>query len=453
MLFSAAGLAALALMQAPAAPLDFEAARALARERYPAILAARFQSSAAHRQADAAGVWADPVVGVQLWNMPLNHIEGALHPGMTPSQRAVTLAKGPDMIPIMVMAQQTFPWPGKRGAAQREARAVAHQQEAQVQLLIADVDRAVAYAFAESVAASRSMETLSSTAGVLDTTVAISDARVSINAGSPLDALTARTERELLTRDMIDVQQQQSIARGRLASLLGFPDVAQLGLLRQSVTLAKLPPRDQLIRAAISQRAEFKSARAAVDAALARAERTRLAIIPDVTANVSYMANFGGVDSAVMGGPAGALLGPADQVTVGVSFPLPVFALWGQTREADAARLEHRRAEASVDALVTAVTSEIDGLLAGEAHARAHLELHEKTLIPLSVRTVDMAQASYESGTGQLLAVVGAVRTLRSHHLDRWAAQAEYARHMADLERATGLPLIHFVDDAETVMP
>ena len=80
------------------------------------------------------------MVGLSLWNMPLNNVEDALLPGMTWRQRATTVAMGPEMIPVMAMVSQTFPWPGKRGARANESTAAAVEAAAHVEVTMARDD-------------------------------------------------------------------------------------------------------------------------------------------------------------------------------------------------------------------------------------------------------------------------------------------------------------------------
>ncbi|MEW5851222.1 MAG: TolC family protein [Myxococcota bacterium] len=446
-MYRSLSLAALLLAAEPpssAGGLSFTDARERARQTHPAILSSRLAAQAARERVNGTGAWDDPVVGAQLWQIPLDNVENALVPGLTPAQRATTVAMGPSMVNVMLMAQQTFPWPGKRFAQRNEAGALAEQAAASTEVMRADVDRAVAYAYGDLIAAQGSIAVLEQDRTVLETLVALSDSRLASGSGSRVDALAARAELEGLQRELIDVRQAVRTAKARLAALIGadgpdaVPDAAHTFLIRP------LPPREELLARALTQRPESRIAAAGVRAALARLSQARMAMIPDVTANVSYMIGVGGPGDYAKHGAVHTILGPPDMVTVGVAVPLPVLAPWKQMPQADAARVEHKRAQAEADAIARTVQAEVDQALAGVDMARSHLELHSTRLIPLDIAGVDAARAAYESGQGSLVDLVVAGRSLRGHHLESQTALLQYARYVADLERATGVPLNAF---------
>ncbi len=439
----AAGLAAQA-DGASAPTLTFENARKKARDNYPAMVSARLGTQAARLRSRSAGAWDDPMVGLSLWNMPLNNVEDALLPGMTWRQRATTVAMGPEMIPVMAMVSQTFPWPGKRGARANEATAAAEEAAAQVEVTQADLDRALIYAFSELHAAREGAVNIRSTMAVLDTIIEITDGRMATGVGRQQDALSARGERETLEQVLIDLAQQEDLARARLAVLVGEMDPARVDRVASRLVPAAIPPRATLLEAAFHARPELKAARAQVNAALARARGEQLSILPDVTLNASYMANVGGPGMIMQHGVYHTLLGEPDMVTFGVSVPLPVFGPWKQLRNAEAADVEARRARSNVEALLRVVQSEVDEALAGISNAQKHISLHGEKLIPVSERSVEVARAGYASGNADLLVLLSSVRQLRAHHLDRINSALLYARRLADLQRATGLELAHF---------
>lgn len=426
--------------------LTYAEARATARENHPAVLAARLGARASHERAKSSGACDDPMVGFSLYQLPLDNMEGALQPGLSAQQRGMTFIRGPGMVPVMVMASQTFPWPGKRSAERAEANAMAQQQVAMTESVLADLDRALAYSLAEALAAQQSLEVINDNATLLDAMVLIADARLATGQGGQAEALTARSERDGLARDRLDLLQQQRMAQARLASLLGLDNPGSVPPVGEQVSLLTVPPRDVMLANAIDFRPELAGARAAVKATQARSHRAALEVLPDVTVNASYMFQAEGPGMAMMmnKNPASALLGPADMVTVGVSVPLPVFAPWKQTRQANAARLEHQRAQQEVEALARVVQSDIDEATANLETAHAEYDLHDQKLIPLAEQNVHAAQAAYEVGQGNLQLFLEAVRSVRNHHLEREVARVRYARALADLQRLTGMDLVRF---------
>jgi outer membrane protein TolC len=443
-----------AVFQPPTAPplphLTFAAARDHARVHYPAIAAARLRAAAAAERTRATGFWNEPMVGAQVFQLPLDHVEGALLPGMTPRERAVMLARGPSMLPLMIMASQTFPWPGRLSAESQEASAVAAQGQAALAALVADVDRALVYAFADAEAAHAATAVVNGTVLLEDAMVEVGDARVQIGLAQQADALALRADREASGLTLVDLRQQETVAKARLAVLLDLSGPHAVPDVGERVRIRSLPSRDELISSAMEGRPELKGARAAVLGALAHQKTARLSAFPDVTASVSYMAAIGGLGMFMDHGPYRGILGEADMVSAGVTIPLPVYAPWKQSREANAAQLERMEAEVQVTVLTAALRQDVDTSLAGLEQRAAHVHLHDNVLIPLATRSLQVAREAYQNGQGNVITLLNAVRALRGHHLERIFARAAYARHLADLERYTAHPLVVFVAiDAE----
>ncbi|MBI5496246.1 MAG: TolC family protein [Deltaproteobacteria bacterium] len=445
-------LAALLVPLAAPEPLSFTEAVRRARTHHPLVEAARAGAAAATRRATAAWAWDDPQLGAQLWNVPLSNVEGALLPGRSAQDRARTLLLGPDSVPVMVTASQTFPWPGKRAARADEARAMAEEADATVTTTSADVDRAVAYAYADLRAAASTGKTFRDNLHFLDGALAAAEARLEAATGSLADMLAAQTERDSAERALLDFALQEEVARARLAALMGVVP-SEVGAARDVVVVSALPSRERLLEHALRGRPEFRAAHAQVAAASARARAERLAALPDVTLTGGYTLAVGGLPVAVSEGPYRALLGPADMITVGVNIPVPLFYPWKQSRAAQAADIEVRRANANTAALMRTVQADVDEALAGIQHARGHMSLHAEKLIPLSLRSAEAAEAAYVSGTGNVLMLLGAARAVREHQLEFLEAQREYALRLADLQRATGMELVAFGENTHRGKP
>lgn len=428
-------------------PLVFAQVLARVKETHPALVAAREGVTAARHRSGSAGAWDDPMVGAQVWSLPLSHVEGALMPGMSARDRARTFLLGPDQYPLMVTASQTFPWPGKRGARTEEARAMTREAEAMVDASSADIDRAVAYAYAELRAASLAAETTRGSLHLLETAISVAETRLETATGSLAETLAARAEREGAERELIDLAQQAAVARARLAALMGVSP-STLGPAQQAIRRAALPPREQLLERALAARPELRAAQAQVAAAVARARAERLAAFPDVTVSGGYTLALGGLPTAVDQGPYRALLGPADMLSVGVSVPVPIFYPWKQSASAAGAEADSRRAQANAEAIIRATQNDVDEALAGLARANEFIRLHGGTLISLSERSANAAEAAYASGKGDLVMLLNAARMVRSHHLEFLSSETEYARRLADLQRVTGMELVAFGTDA-----
>lgn len=424
--------------------LTFGQARTRALKTYPAVEGARLAALATRQRVTPALLWDDPRLTAQVFQLPLDNFQNGLMPGLNGQERATAVARGPALLPLMISASQTFPFPGKKAAASAEVYATAQQRDAMTEAVQADVARAVAYAYAEAYAAGASVELVRLNAQVMDTAVQTVDARLATGGGSQAAALAARSARTVLDRDILAYEQQRNVARARLSALLGYARVTALPALVERPTLVALPPHDRLLQAALEQRPELKGAKAAVAAATARARQAQLAVFPDVTASASYMFSVGGPGVFRDNGPYRALLGPPDMVGVGISVPIPVFAPWKQVPLVDAARLERKRANKEVETIIRNIESDVNEILANIEATRGVADLDAKRLIPLAEQGLDAAQSAYVAGQVDIVLFLEAIREVRMRHLEYLSALTRYARALADLERVTGMKVLVF---------
>jgi outer membrane protein, heavy metal efflux system len=373
-----------------------------ARRSNPEIRAAREQARADASGVSSAGAFDDPMLMVQLWNMPVDL----------------------STIPVMVNVTEAIPLGGKRAARRDEARATADGSRATVAARAREVEAQLGRAYFDLFLADRTMAVDDEIGRTLQSLIAAASSRVAAGRGDASEALRAESEALKVQSDREAAGARRSAAVARLVALLDRPPDTDLGPTSEPGLLANMPPQEELRGRALRERPELAVASAAEEAAAARLQLAKAATVPDLGVSVGEMHMFGG--------PAQ----PADFLFLGVQGNVPIFG--GKNR----GRIE--QAQASVGsmreethALRNRIFAEIAAAFAEVQAEARQTELHHR-LIPLSRQALAGTLASYVAGRGGLTMVLDTERDLQMHELDLAMHLAAYSQHLTDLERAVG---------------
>lgn len=373
-----------------------------ARRKNPEIVAVREQSRADEAAASGAGALDDPMLMVQLWNMPVDL----------------------STVPLMVNVTQPIPLGGKRAARRDEARAAAEMSRAGVATRARDVESLIAKAYFDLFLADRTLEVDAEMSRTLDTLVAAAAARLGAGRGEESEVLRAQSEALKVQSDREAAIGRRVAAAAELVALLDRPPGSAVGKTAEPGIVAELPALDELRARALHDRPELSAAAAATHVAEARRRLAEADAIPDLAASAGEMHMFGSSSR------------PADFLFLGVQANLPIFSGKNRARVAEGeARVAAARAESH--ALENRILAEVADAFAEVQAETRQAQLHHK-LIPLARQALSSALASYAAGRGTFATVLDAERDLQMHELDLAAHLAAYAQRLAELERAVG---------------
>jgi outer membrane protein TolC len=373
-----------------------------ARRKNPAIAAAREQARGDAASVTAAAAVDDPMVMVQLWNMPVDL----------------------STVPLMVNVSQTFPLGGKRAAKRDEAEAMGQASRAGIATRARDVEDEVARAYFDLYLADRTIEVDAEIERTLETLISAASARIAAGRGEEADVLRAESDKLKVQSDREAARGRRAAAVAKLVALLDRPPGSDLGRTEDPGLLAELPAPDVLRARALRERSELASASAATGAAEARLRLAHAERIPDLTASAGEMHMFGGMTS------------PSDFLFLGLQVNLPIFGGKNRSRiESAEAGVAASRAERH--ALENRVFAEVADALAEVQAETRQAQLHHK-LIPLTRQALASALGAYAAGRGAFSMVLDAERDLEMHELDLATHVAAYSQRLADLERAVG---------------
>ena len=372
------------------------------RQKSPEIRAAREQARATAAAVAPAAAFDDPMLMVQLWNMP------------------VDLSN----IPLMVNVTQAIPLGGKRAARRDEAQAMADASRATVTTRVRDVETEVAKAYFDLFLADRTIGVDDEIGHTLSSLVAAATARLAAGRGEESEVLRAESEVLKVESDREAARARRFAAVAKLVSLLDRPPGTDVGRTSEPGLLGELPASEALRTRALRERPELAVASADIAAAEARVRAAHASTVPDLGLSAGEMHMFGGTAM------------PADYLFLGAQINLPIFGGKNRSRvEGAEASVASMRAEAH--ALRNKVFAEIEDTLAEVKAETRQAELHHH-LIPLSRQALQSALGSYAAGRGGFTMVLDTERDLQMHELDLAMHLASYSQHLADLERAVG---------------
>lgn len=400
MLLAACAAAAQATTPANGAPLTLSAASALAVSEQPLLDAQRHAVRAARAHATAAAQLPDPMLVGGVSDVPLS---GPDRWSLRDSDTQVLLA-----------FKQSFPGGRERALLGRRGIAEAQRLDSELEGQRREVRRAAALAWLDAWQAARAQPLL--TEEIAEATHQHDAVAIAYRAGraAQTDVLAARVAVALLEDRHAAETQREWQARHELRRWIG--DDAERPL------APTLPPRDvrdtDALLAALADHPHLAAQAAAVtvaetDVALARAD-----YVPDWSVELGY----------------GWRPDLADMAMVRLELGLPVFTRNRQDRVVESRAAELGRAESLRD----------DWLRQHRAHVRLNAESlqrllersarYDTAILPQAQQRLDAALAAYGAGSGTLLAVIDARRTLLDLRLQRLALEADAARHQVQLE-------------------
>jgi outer membrane protein TolC len=378
---------------------------ALARQLSPELAAAALAADAAMARITSAGALPDPTLRVGADNL---------------DQRNVSM----NGITTVYRLMQEFPLWGKldlkREIAGFEATAARYRQRGAEFELVARVKSVFAARYATFQARALTQRTLDT---VLTSAATLRD-RYAQGGTTQEDVLRLEIEAEELNIEIERLRGQQTKTAAQLNALLNRRPDAPLAI---PVALRRLPNEGKMSIAVLVDRAvrlnpmiaEGEAKARSATAAQSLAERNRY---PDVSLGVMHTRDRN--DSYAGTG-----------VMAEVRVPLQWEA---KEAEVSAASAERAAAEQRLNALKATIGGELAGILAEYRATANTLRIMQQHHLPKSELVVRSALSALESGQGDVLRVLDAIRRLRNIQLEILKIQVQQQALLAEIEKAIG---------------
>jgi outer membrane protein, heavy metal efflux system len=419
--------------------LDSLVARAIAAN--PDLAAAQSRAAAMRARIAPAGARPDPMLMAGLVNVPVNNFS----------------LTADDMTMKMIGVSQTIPYPGKLRLARRVAELEAGEQSIVTDSVRLAVIRDVKTAYYEIAYIDAALATANRTDSLASTVIKAANLRYSAGRGAQQDVLRFTLEATRLNDSANELIERRRALVERIAALTGgaapllkyvtIPsrlmraavdaNPSTIRFLSQTlgapVADGHLLPLDQLQALAVMQSPQIRRQIVMNTIATTQLELARREHLPDVDFSLQY-----GQRSGTITGADNRSVSRPDMVSFVVSLPIPL------QREAKQSALV-RAAEADVvtgaserRASEALVRSEVARLYSDVSRAKTQLALYVKALVPQGRASLTASVNAYQSGTGDLTAVLEAQRTLLDMEVGYDRSLTDFAQKIAELDSMIG---------------
>ena len=376
--------------------------------RNPELVAVRKQWEAATNRIIPARSLDDPILSLQLWNIPQNF-------NLTQTQNN-----------IFGLAQ-SLPFPGKLGLKGDVASRSAEMTEQAVRAKERELVARLKQAYYELFLAQKAIQIHHEQVQLLRQFVEIANAKFRAGKGSQADVLKAQVELSLLFQHLPVLEQRRETAEAMLNTLLDRDPALRLGLAQEPSQLPLETPINDLHHFALNDRPELKAAELAVQRNEQSHALAQRQYYPDFNVAFQRFQNYQANDGF------GAY--------VAMSIP---FAFWTKPKydagvQEAAAAVAVARAEQHT--LENLTRFQINDLLAKLRATDQTATLYRTTILPQAQQSVDAARAGYRTGKAGFLELIDAQKAWRGFQLEYFTALVNRQHRLAELEQVVGITL------------
>ena len=376
--------------------------------RNPELVAARKQWEAATNRITQARSLDDPILSIQLWNVPQPF-------------------KATQADNTIFGLSQNLPFPGKLGLKGEVASRSADMTEQAVHAKERELVARLKQAYYDLFLMQKTIQIHHEQVELLRQFFEIANAKFRAGKGSQADVLKAQVELSLLQQQLPLLEQRRKTAGAMLNTLIDRNPASPLGLVQEPSQLPIEQPLDDLHTFALNDRPELKAAELDVQ----RSEQSRALAqrqyYPDFNVAVQRFQNYQATDGF------GAY--------VAMSIP---FTFWTKPKY-DAGVQEAAAAVAVAQAqqhnLENMTRFQVNDLLAKFRATDQVATLYRTTILPQAEQSLESARVGYRVGKGSFLDLIDAQRTWRGFQHEYFKSIVDRQHRLAELEQVVGITL------------
>ena len=407
---AALSLAATARAEPPELDLDRLIEEALAAN--PGLKVLVHRTAAAEARIPAAGALQDPLLKLDLSNVPFSPLD---LDGSPMSGRQVTLS-------------QKLPYPGKRAARERVASHAASAAAAARRERELTVVNRVKQAYFELAFLDRGIAIAEKNRELLKDFVRIAQTKYSVARGPQQDVLKAQVSLSGLRDRLLMLEGQRRRVGAQLNAVLNRPPGEPVG---------RTPPIEPTLLdiGAVRLRETAAAERPLLDGLRARRDRWRaVEELVDRERRPDFQVSAAWRQRGFREDPVAG----SDFFSAGVMLNLPVFQGRRQDSEIAEARAEARALEAELEAESRELALQIEQL---RIDAETHLQetaLFRDAIIPQADQSLAAAIAGYQVDAVDFLTLLDNQVTLLNFEIDYYRHLSQYEKTLAQLESVVG---------------
>jgi cobalt-zinc-cadmium efflux system outer membrane protein len=376
--------------------------------RNPELVAARKQWEAATNRIAQARSLDDPILSVQLWNVPQTF-------NVTQTQNNI------------FGLSQNLPFPGKRALKGDVASRSADMTEQAVRAKERELVARLKQAYYDLFLAQKATQIHHEQVELLRQFVEIANAKFRAGKGSQADVLKAQVELSLLFQHRPVLEQRRETTEAMLNTLLDRDPASPLGIAQEPSQLPLEQPVDDLHRLALNDRPEIKAAELDVQRNEQSHALAQRQYYPDFNVAFQRFQNY-----------------QADNgfgAYVAMSIP---FAFWTKPKydagvQEAAAAVAVARAQQQTAENMTRF--QINDLLAKLKATDQVATLYRTTILPQAEQSLEAARVGYRTGKAGFLDLIDTQRAWRGFQLEYFTALVDRQHRLAELEQVVGITL------------
>jgi outer membrane protein, heavy metal efflux system len=376
--------------------------------RNPELVAARKQWEAATNRITQARSLDDPILSIQLWNVPQPF-------------------KATQADNTIFGLSQNLPFPGKLGLKGEVASRSADMTEQAVHAKERELVARLKQAYYDLFLMQKTIQIHHEQVELLRQFFEIANTKFRAGKGSQADVLKAQVELSLLQQQLPVLEQRRKTAGAMLNTLLDRDPSLPLGLAQEPSPLPIDQPLDDLHRLALNDRPELKAAELDVQRSEQSHALAQRQYYPDFNVAFQRFQNYQANDGF------GAY--------VAMSIP---FAFWTKPKY-DAGVQEAAAAvsvaQAQQHTLENLTRFQVDDLLAKLRATDQVATLYRTTILPQAEQSLESARVGYRVGKASFLDLIDAQRTWRGFQQEYFKAIVDRQHRLTELEQVVGITL------------
>jgi outer membrane protein TolC len=376
--------------------------------RNPELVAARKQWEAATNRIAQSRSLDDPILSVQLWNIPQSF-------NLTQTQNNI------------FGLSQNLPFPGKLDLKGDVASRSAEMTEQSVRAKERELVVRLKQTYYDLFLAQKAVQIHHEQVELLRQFVTIATAKFRGGMGSQADVLKAQVELSLLLQHLPVLEQRRKTTEAMLNTLLDRDPASPLDMAQEPAQLPLEESVENLHRLALHDRPELKAAELDVQRSEQSRALAKRQYYPDFNVAFQRFQNYQANDGF------GAY--------VAMSIP---FSFWTKSKydagvqEAEAAVSV---AQAQQHTLENMTRFQINDLLAKLRATDQVATLYRTTILPQAEQSLESARVGYRAGKGGFLDLIDTQRAWRGFQLEYFKALVDRQHRLAELEQVVGVPL------------
>ncbi|HKI45294.1 MAG TPA: TolC family protein [Balneolales bacterium] len=381
-------------------------------ENNPQLQSMRFDQQSAEAAIPAVGALPDPVLGLNLLNLPVNSFSMDQEP-MTGKQ--ITL-------------MQHFPFPGKLDIKQDIARKEAVVREEKIHEMRNQLVNQLKTVYYELFYVDQALKTVRKSKVIIKQLISVAETKYSVGKGLQQDVLRAQLELSSLMDKEISLRQKRSSLAGKLNTLINEPPENPVGMISEPGVLPIEYSLYQLKEQADAHSPLLGAWQAVIDQSNRKVALAKKQIYPDFSVGLAYTQR----DHLSNGGKG------YDFVSAMFSISLPIYYKRKQNQQVQEMKLMRSSVEERYQNVRNTVYQNLQDTYTSLQKNQQLVDLYKNGVVPQAQQSFKSAMSAYQNDKVDFLSLLNSELALFNMQLTYYRALSDYNQNISDLEAVTG---------------